>query len=172
MTESIVAAAQRWTRVEFAANYTHFFLVGEPSLQAPRAPMRTMSAFAPALRSQETIVPGVDEATSTTPARLVVLAVRKRQDMFPEMITVGRTGNNDLVVPDATVSKFHAFFKQTGERLDLVDAASRNGTRVNGKAIGAKQPAAVTAGARIRFGGVDFVLCSAAEAWDAIRIRP
>lgn len=172
MTESIVAAAQRWTRVEFAAAYTHFFLVGEPSLQAPRTPMRTLSNFA-ALRSQETIVPeGPDEETSTGPARLVVLAVRKRQDMFPEMITVGRTGNNDLVIPDATVSKFHAFFKQSGERLDLVDAGSRNGTRVMGRTIAPKQPVLVTSGARIRFGGVDFVVCSAAEAWDAIRIRP
>jgi hypothetical protein len=54
---------------------------------------------------------------------------------YPSMITVGRTRNNDIVVPDLSVSKFHAFFKEEGDRLLLQDAGSRNGTALDGKLV-------------------------------------
>ena len=62
--------------------------------------------------------------------RPLVLPLRKVQSTFPSMITVGRTDNNDLVVPDEQVSKFHAFFRLVGDRVELSDAGSRNGTFV------------------------------------------
>src|SRR5688572_28096960 len=40
--------------------------------------------------------------------------VKKRGAPFADMITVGRTANNDVVIDDVTVSRFHAFFKQKG----------------------------------------------------------
>src|SRR5207302_10503529 len=67
--------------------------------------------------------------------RPLVLPLRKVQSTFPSMITVGRTDNNDLVVPDEQVSKFHAFFRLVGERVEISDAGSRNGTFVGGRRI-------------------------------------
>ena len=35
----------------------------------------------------------------------------KVQEQFPSMIMLGRTTNNDIVVGDTSISKFHAFFR-------------------------------------------------------------
>lgn len=168
---AIVTAAHRFTREEFVSAYPWPFLVGETSLYVPRTAMRTL-VNAPALRGNDTVLPVGPADDETTPsAHLLVMAIRKRQDMFPEMITVGRTANHDIVINDATVSKFHAFFRVIDERLEVVDAGSRNGTKVMGRALAPRQPAVVGVGTRIRFGTVDLVVQHAREAWDALRIR-
>lgn len=165
---ALVSAAQRSTREEFAASYTWPFLVGEPDLHVPRTAMKTM-VMAPALRHQDTLHPDGPDAPVTEAAHLLVLPVRKRQSLFPEMITVGRTSNNDLVINDATVSKFHAFFRQTDDKWELADVGSRNGTKVMGRALAARQPVSIGPGTRVRFGTVDLVFCTAREAWDVLR---
>lgn len=167
---AIVTAAQRFSREEFASSYGWPFLVGEPSLSVPRTAMRTL-VNAPALRGIDTILPDTHDEPAPATSHLLVLPVRKRQDVFPEMITIGRTANNDIVINDATVSKFHGFFRVVDDRLELVDAGSRNGTKVMGRALAPKQPMAVTPGTRIRFGTVDLVLHNPREAWDLIRAR-
>ena len=43
-------------------------------------------------------------------------------------VTLGRTWNNDLALPDERVSRFHAFFQQRDEVWTVTDAGSRNGT--------------------------------------------
>jgi hypothetical protein len=164
-----VTAAQRLSRDEFARAYAWPFLVGAPSLSVPRAPMRTLVGSMPALRGIDTVLPEVQEDSSAATPQLLVLAVRKRQDVFPEMITVGRTANNDIVINDATISKFHGFFREVDDHFELVDVGSRNGTKVMGRALVPRQPVSVTAGTRIRFGTVDLVLHTPVEAWDAIR---
>ena len=77
---------------------------------------------------------------------------------YPRIITVGRTRNNDVVVPDVVMSKFHAFFKEEEGAFFLSDAESRNGTFVDGKSVpSTKQgkPALVQPGARVRFGMIE-----------------
>ena len=163
----------RLERAEFAANYSWPFLIGEPVIHAPRAAMRTLSNMAPALRKLDTM--SLSESTPHDAAvgalGLIVVAVRKRQDVFPEMITLGRTANNDVVIPDATISKFHAYFRVTAGGYEVVDVGSRNGTRVMGRVLVAKQPAEVTIGTRLRFGSIDLVLRDAGDTWDSIRKR-
>jgi pSer/pThr/pTyr-binding forkhead associated (FHA) protein len=53
------------------------------------------------------------------------------------MIFLGRSPNNDLVVPNTMVSKLHAYFCQVpGDRVyQLVDMDSTNGTFVNGERL-------------------------------------
>jgi len=167
----VVTAALRWALEEFVFNNPWPFLIGEPVVQAPRVAMKTL-VNAPALRRMDTAVPDAmpnDGAGSTI--ELIAVAIRKRHDVFPEMITVGRTGNNDVVIPDATISKFHAYFRTTERGLELVDAGSRNGTRVMGRALALKQPADVTVGSRVRFGSIDLIVRDASETWDLIRKR-
>jgi pSer/pThr/pTyr-binding forkhead associated (FHA) protein len=102
----------------------------------------------------------------------MVLAVRKVSDVFPSMITVGRTTNNDVLVGDVQVSKFHASFRVDGERIEIADHGSRNGTWVAGARLAANAPSRpVRYGETIRFGTVEFDLVDAAECWDRIR-RP
>ncbi len=76
---------------------------------------------------------------------------------FPSMITVGRTKNNDIVVPDASVSKFHAYFKEEDDHYFLQDAGSRNGTALDGKLVPTAKvgkPVEVQEGQEVRFANV------------------
>ena len=102
--------------------------------------------------------------------RPLVLPLRKVQSTLPSMITVGRTENNDLVVPDEQVSKFHAFFRIVGERVEVADAGSRNGTFV-GSATGASGGAGarLNRGDRFAFGAVEFQLFDARGCWEWLR---
>jgi hypothetical protein len=68
----------------------------------------------------------------------LVMEVRKRVSSSPtNMICVGRATNNDLVLYNSTVSKLHAYFVKTAgaDTLEIVDANSTNGTRVNRKRL-------------------------------------
>ena len=90
--------------------------------------------------------------------------------MFPSMITIGRTSNNDLMLPSKHISKFHAYFRLLGGRLELGDAGSRNGTWVGPQRLEPKAaPVPVKAGDRLRFGNFDFRLVDAGSCWDELR---
>lgn len=68
-----------------------------------------------------------------------VLSIRKRRgsNAFTNMITMGRTPNNDLVIKAPGVSKFHAFLQREGDGdgFTITDGGSTYGTRVNGKKL-------------------------------------
>lgn len=84
--------------------------------------------------------------------RKVIAPVEKRagaNNAFAMMITVGRASNNDIVVPDQRVSKFHAYFRSDGKQWLLCDANSRNGTLLDGEAVPQQGGTPVPSGARI-----------------------
>ena len=71
----------------------------------------------------------------STDADLAVIPVSKRPDgVFSDRVGVGRTRNNDIVLPYPKVSKFHAYFTWYANQSEfyLTDAGSTNGTFVNG----------------------------------------
>lgn len=93
-------------------------------------------------------------------------AVAKTQQTFPAMITVGRTPNNEIVLHDVEVSKFHAWFRVADGRVELVDANSRNGTFVGHERLPPKEPRIVATGSTLRFGSLELQLLDAARCWD------
>jgi pSer/pThr/pTyr-binding forkhead associated (FHA) protein len=50
-------------------------------------------------------------------------------------VTIGRSRGATIVVDHEKVSRIHARFRRYGDRLDVEDLESRNGTRVNGDKI-------------------------------------
>jgi pSer/pThr/pTyr-binding forkhead associated (FHA) protein len=108
-----------------------------------------------------------------------VLAVRKRQRSFVNMITIGRAQNNDVVIPDISVSKFHAYFRVPPDGIrpsrsgvDLCDSDSSNGTWVNDVRIASKESVFIHVGSVLRFGAVALTLEDAARLWDRVhRLR-
>jgi hypothetical protein len=100
----------------------------------------------------------------------VVLAVKKTQSSYPSMITVGRAPNNDLVIQDGLVSKFHAWFRVTDGQASVADAGSANGTRVNDLLLVANaEPTPLAPGDKVTFGVTAFRFVDAAGAWAALR---
>ncbi|MCC6812055.1 MAG: FHA domain-containing protein [Deltaproteobacteria bacterium] len=91
---------------------------------------------------------------------------------FPHFISVGRIQNNDVVLDDASVTKFHAFFRVDGEHMTLCDAGSHNGTfadkkRVPGK--DAKETFVPKNGSVLRFGTVELTFLDAQGLYDVLR---
>jgi hypothetical protein len=58
----------------------------------------------------------------------VLFLVKSARNPFATMITVGRAKNNDVVLPTATVSKFHASFAERPGGWSITDQRSANGT--------------------------------------------
>jgi serine phosphatase RsbU (regulator of sigma subunit) len=67
--------------------------------------------------------------------------------------TLGRQGDNDLVLLDTRISRHHARIVKDGEGYSLEDASSRHGTFLNGTAVVTPQP--LKAGDRIGLGVSD-----------------
>jgi hypothetical protein len=96
---------------------------------------------------------------STASLSLLVYAVRRSGRSASHLITLGRAPENDVVVPDVSISRFHAFVKEAGsDGWLLQDAGSTNGTTVNGHSVprqGHGAPAELSSGDDVRLGQVD-----------------
>ena len=53
-----------------------------------------------------------------------------------KVLRIGRAQDNDIVVADLGVSRHHAELRRVGDRFEIVDLNSHNGTFVNGQRIG------------------------------------
>lgn len=102
-------------------------------------------------------VSGVSPTTFGGGEPMVFLLTKTRDNAFQRRVTVGRTSNNDLPIEDPSVSRFHAWFQREDEEAPwfVVDAGSKNGTRLNGKVLEKKKPYALAPGMKIRIGHVD-----------------
>jgi hypothetical protein len=76
------------------------------------------------------------------------------------IVSVGRSRDNDVVIPDRSVSRRHAFLKrESGDSFSVHDAGSSNGTGVNGKTVLTKSagpPTPLTPGCTLRLGSLEF----------------
>ena len=124
---------------------------------APTGPMRTRE-----LHSE-------DEHTGEV--LFLIFAVRRQEASAHTFVSVGRIPGNDVVLRDETVSKFHAFFRDTPAGLELQDGRSRNGTFVDDQPVaprGAGPGAAVAPGRVLRVGSVSCVLLDAQGVSDLV----
>jgi hypothetical protein len=166
MQNDFVTEAFERTQADFAGSYAFPFLVGA-------VPTRPVTGPTPTWRGDEAPIDisrlTAERAQASADTRLV-LAVRKVQDSFPSMITVGRTKNNDVVLPDPRVSKFHAYFRINVGTWELADAGSVNGTRIGDTVLPPKgQPQPVHFGDRIRFSELSLQFLDASATWQALR---
>jgi hypothetical protein len=90
----------------------------------------------------------------------IVLASRPADLLFPAgsqpRFTIGRHPDCDLVIPDITVSRWHAGLAHDSHGWLLTDLGSTNGTRLNGWRV--RTPVPVGPGDQVSFGAVTFVL--------------
>jgi pSer/pThr/pTyr-binding forkhead associated (FHA) protein len=69
-------------------------------------------------------------------------------------VSVGRSESNDVVIDNASVSRFHALIHHDTrtEEWKITDAGSRNGTMLDGVKVGREQTVSLTDGCRLKLG--------------------
>ncbi len=155
--------ALQLTRDEFAAKHPHPFFL---SVTEPERPQRAVGTDVLQAKNVARLIESTSRDRANAPW---VLPVKKTRPTFPGMITVGRTRNNDIVIEDALVSKFHAYLQTKQGQLELVDANSRNGTFVGDRRVEAKgEPARLKLGDRVRFGRIVLQYISPVACWDCL----
>lgn len=157
--EDFFADAGKLDEWSFIERHGLAFLVHHGALADLRPPSKPQPTLA------ESTIP-VGSAPRPVSGFLVFPVRHTGRCPFPNMISVGRTKNNDIVVPDVSVSKFHAFFTEgPNGQLQILDAGSRNGTQVNGAQVPGRNgtPVTVLSRAQVRFGSVEMSYLSAAE---------
>lgn len=106
-----------------------------------------------------------DGAERTAGVSVLVFPIRPAQASYTHLITVGRTSKNDVMIPDISVSRFHAYFKRgSGGTYQVLDAGSTNGTTVNGFSVptkGTGSPVDLKSGDSVRLGQTEFTFLEA-----------
>lgn len=89
------------------------------------------------------VAPNQDGSAPETVKTQYVAPVKK-DDSNPHafsMVTLGRSGNNDIVIRNGHISKVHCIFKQSPEgKYYVADPGSTNGTRIAGLPLEPKTP--------------------------------
>lgn len=117
--------------------------------------------------STKLLLDGDDDEPAGRTANLavVVFPLRPKDAAKGSMITLGRESRQDVVIPDMSVSRFHAFAKPGPDgALLLQDAGSTNGTTVNGESVltAATGPARrLKPGDNVRLGHVELTFTDA-----------
>jgi hypothetical protein len=127
-----------------------FLLLSATGLSGPKG----LSGTEVALLSEE------DQRAATADIAVLVFPLQAAPGAPGDLITIGREDRNDTVVPDPSISRFHAFLKRTPDGgSSIQDAGSTNGTTVNGASVlarGAGEPTSLKAGDTVRLGQVEF----------------
>jgi len=82
----------------------------------------------------------------------VVFLKKTERSPFPNMVTLGRARNNDVVVPLRTISKVHATFTHDSNGWRVTDERSANGTIVDDAPVQPGTSALLSDGSVIRLG--------------------
>jgi hypothetical protein len=94
----------------------------------------------------------------------VVFELRKqtsKKNPFAMGITLGRVETNDIVIDDASISRFHAWFQNDPKQGWLVvDAESKNGSAIDGQKLVANKKTPIADGARLKFGEIELLFLS------------
>jgi pSer/pThr/pTyr-binding forkhead associated (FHA) protein len=85
------------------------------------------------------IASDVVEGPGGGPIGALVLGDGSRVQMGEEPLSIGRSPDSDVVLPDAEVSRHHAEVRRQDGAFVLVDLGSMNGTRVNGAGVRERQ---------------------------------
>ena len=182
-------------RVDVAAHYRHLLALGREEFLAAAAPAafvrypsrrraglhtgdrtpdRTMDrttdrAMDRAVPLEETLEVPLMPANGEAALELELFPlVKKPGASFPDRITIGRTHNNDIAIVDHSVSRFHAYVRQTGGGWIVADAGSKNGSWLQGRPLEARREQPLPSRTVLRLGEVDLTFYVASDLFEAL----
>lgn len=162
-----------------AERYLQLALLGRSAFLASAAPAALIRRRADGTETDSDSRPAVDEEVDTLVAPVlgrrrgprgieVYPLAKKPGASFADMITVGRTPNNDIVLRDVTVSRFHAYFRQRGDKWIVADAGSKNGSELEGVPLEARKERELASGVAVRIGDFELTFYLAGELYGVL----
>ena len=163
-----------------AAQYRQLLQLGRDEFLASAAPaalVRYRSQNGDAEPGMDTETIDQDEIEETLPHGKVLSdqldlevypLAKKPGASFPDRITIGRTGNNDVVLADTSVSRLHAYIRRGNSGWVVADAGSKNGSWIAGAELEARRETPLPSRAMLRFGDVDVTFYTAADLYGAL----
>ncbi len=109
----------------------------------------------------------MSQAAQTAPRKTTVFELRSAQKgirikLAGEFIRLGRAEDNDVVLNDPSVSRYHLNLHISGTELTAEDVGSKTGVLVNG--LTRRQAVKLAPGDRIQIGSTEYVVARAGEA--------
>jgi hypothetical protein len=86
-----------------------------------------------------------------------VFAIAKSPYSPPGPVSLGRTADNDVAIPEYSISKRHCFFELQQNEVSVFDCGSTNGTLLNGRRLDPNTKTALAGGDVITLGRYAFL---------------
>ncbi len=93
---------------------------------------------------------------------LVFPILQTNRSPIPDFVSIGRVRNNDIIITELSISKFHAYLRVTEAGYVIQDAGSSNGTSIDGRPLAGKESRRLELNSALRLGGVDLSYIDAA----------
>ncbi|WP_349269677.1 ABC transporter ATP-binding protein [Mycolicibacterium parafortuitum] len=125
-----------------------------PSRPAPAPPSISSPAMDPVTVMGPAAAPRSGGGDNIATSMLRILRPGKPADAPAGSIKIGRSSDNDIVIPDVLASRHHATLVPTPSGTEIRDNRSINGTFVNGSRV---ETAVLTDGDTVTIGNVDLL---------------
>ncbi len=102
---------------------------------------------------------------------IFALHKRNRGDGKPNIITVGRSNDNDLVMNDYPISREHAMIRIQAGRYYLMDNNATNGTTINEQPLSPRKEMEIKLGDKVGFGRYRFYFLGAKALYKRIQTQ-
>jgi hypothetical protein len=159
--------------VDAADHYRHLATQGREAFLAAAAPAAfvrlhaTDSSMSPGLTVEDETVdetrPVTKVGAEDTTALAVFPIVKKPGASFPDRVTIGRTANNDIVLGEHSISRFHAYVRQDGQSWLFADAGSKNGCDLQGERLAPRKEKPLISRAVVRVGDIELTFYRAID---------
>jgi len=113
------------------------------------------------------------EASKQSSITHAIYMLRKKpySHEMPNVVSVGRSSENDIVIADYVISKSHAHLILFHGMYFIIDLGSTNGTRVNGQLLQPNAKVRLDPGSSIAFGRIIFVFTAPADLYQGLKAK-
>ncbi len=136
---------------EFVQEHPHPVLIGLGVIAAEL--QRNPAKAAGTMFVNLSAMPGEDEVS---PQLNQVFEIANTASVSGKEILIGASRENDISIPDSSLSKTHAHFVFEGTDCYIVDHGSTNGTFINGARVEARTPSILKGGDVLTLGRLSF----------------